>query len=94
MRTKLLMLFFLMQLPLLVVAENEVKIQKCNWTCEDDRSFTYPYLSMDDESIYIYSEKQLDDVYVVMTNSNGRVLTCHLNYYNAIEKLKSLDNRL
>lgn len=65
MRTKLSMLVFLMLLPSFVEAKEDVRIVQSKWEVGGgDRSFTYPYLSMDDESIYIYSEKQLDDVYV------------------------------
>lgn len=73
MRTKLLMWIFLMLLPSLVAAESGIKSQKDNWKCEDDRSSTSPYLSMDDESVYIYSEKQLDGVYVAITDNRGHV---------------------
>lgn len=75
MRIKLLILVFLMSLLSFAEAKEDVKTVQENWwqTEEIDRSFTSPYLSMDDESIYIYSEKQLDDVYIAITNNNGCV---------------------
>lgn len=74
MRTKLLMWIFLMLLPSFVVAKEDARIVNDRWHVGDgDRSSTSPYLYMDDEFVYIYSEKQLDGVYVAITDNQGHV---------------------
>lgn len=51
-----------------------IKEVKKNWVETDDRSISSPYLSMDDTFIYIYSEKQLDNLYITITDCYRRMV--------------------
>lgn len=46
-----------------------------NWNdCEDLRSITSPILSQDENTIYIYTEKQLDNLSIEIKDLSGKVV--------------------
>ena len=60
------------------MAENKVISIEDGWNIENDRSISFaPQLSIDEQNIYIYSEKELNDLEVIIKDSLGNVI-----YYN------------
>ena len=60
------------------MAENKVISIEDGWNIEDERSISFaPQLSIDEQNIYIYSEKELNDLEVIIKGSLGNVI-----YYN------------
>ena len=57
---------------------NKVISIEDGWNIEDERSISFaPQLSIDEQNIYIYSEKELNDLEVIIKDSLGNVI-----YYN------------
>ena len=58
-----------------VYAENEKKIipPDKNWEETEDRDTRSPQLYQDDSSVYVYSEKQLDNLTIGITDIQGNV---------------------
>lgn len=60
------------------MAENTLVSIEGTWDIEDERSISFaPQLSIDEQNIYIYSEKELNDLEVIIKDSLGNVI-----YYN------------
>ena len=54
---------FLFLFPYKLMAENKVISIEDGWNIEDERSISFaPQLSIDEQNIYIYSEKELNDL--------------------------------
>lgn len=71
-RIFLLGAFFLILIPTNFFAIN---INDKNWDIEDDRSISSePILSQDANNIYIYSEKQLDNLSIEIKDLSGNVV--------------------
>ena len=69
---------FLLLFPYELMAENKVISIEDGWNIEDERSISFvPQLSIDGQNIYIYSEKELNDLEVIIKDSLGNVI-----YYN------------
>ena len=69
---------FLLLFPYELMAENKVISIEDKWDIEHDRSISFvPQLSIDGQNIYIYSEKELNDLEVIIKDSLGNVI-----YYN------------
>ena len=69
---------FLLLFPYKLMAENKVISIEDGWNIENDRSISLaPQLSIDEQNIYIYSEKELNDLEVIIKDSLGNVI-----YYN------------
>ena len=69
---------FLFLFPYKLMAENTLVSIEGTWDIEDDRSISFaPQLSIDEQNIYIYSEKELNDLGVIIKDSFG-----HIIYYN------------
>lgn len=69
---------FLFLFPYKLMAENKVISIEDGWNIEDERSISFaPQLSIDEQNIYIYSEKELNDLEVIIKDSLGNVI-----YYN------------
>ena len=69
---------FLFLFPYKLMAENTLVSIEGTWDIEDDRSISFaPQLSIDEQNIYIYSEKELNDLEVIIKDSLGNVI-----YYN------------
>jgi hypothetical protein len=69
---------FLLLFPYKLMAENKVISIEDGWDIENDRSISFvPQLSIDEQNIYIYSEKELNDLEVIIKDSLGNVI-----YYN------------
>jgi len=69
---------FLLLFPYELMAENKVISIEDKWDIENDRSISFvPQLSIDGQNIYIYSEKELNDLEVIIKDSLGNVI-----YYN------------
>ena len=68
---------FLLLFPYKLMAENKVISIEDGWDIENDRSISFVQLSIDEQNIYIYSEKELNDLEVIITDSLGNVI-----YYN------------
>ena len=69
---------FLFLFPYKLMAENKVISIEDGWNIEDERSISFaPQLSIDEQNIYIYSEKELNDLEVIIKGSLGNVI-----YYN------------
>ena len=69
---------FLFLFPYELMAENKVISIEDGWDIENDRSISFaPQLSIDEQNIYIYSEKELNDLEVIIKDSLGNVI-----YYN------------
>ncbi len=69
---------FLFLFPYELMAENKVISIEDKWDIENDRSISFvPQLSIDGQNIYIYSEKELNDLEVIIKDSLGNVI-----YYN------------
>lgn len=69
---------FLLLFPYKLMAENKVISIEDGWNIEDERSISFaPRLSIDEQNIYIYSEKELNDLEVIIKDSLGNVI-----YYN------------
>ena len=69
---------FLFLFPYKLMAENKVISIEDGWDIENDRSISFaPQLSIDEQNIYIYSEKELNDLEVIIKDSLGNVI-----YYN------------
>ena len=69
---------FLFLFPYELMAENKVISIEDKWDIENDRSISFvPQLSIDGQNIYIYSEKELNDLGVIIKDSLGNVI-----YYN------------
>ena len=79
MKTAVLVLTaFLLLFPYKLMAENKVISIEDGWNIEDERSISFaPQLSIDEQNIYIYSEKELNDLEVIIKDSLGNVI-----YYN------------
>ena len=68
---------FLLLFPYKLMAENKVISIEDGWNIEE-RSISFaPQLSIDEQNIYIYSEKELNDLEVIIKDSLGNVI-----YYN------------
>ena len=66
----LFLLFFSM--PLLINAEEKEKIPKQDkWEQKNDRDFSSPQLYRDNSFVYVYSEKQLDNLTIGITDMQG-----------------------
>ena len=60
------------------MAENTLVSIEDKWNTTNDRSILFtPQLSIDEQNIYIYSEKELNDLEVIIKDSLGNVI-----YYN------------
>ena len=71
---------FLLLFPYKLMAENKVISIEDGWNIEDERSISFaPQLSIDEQNIYIYSEKELNDLEVIIKDSLGNVI-----YYNEL----------
>ena len=71
---------FLLLFPYKLMAENKVISIEDGWNIENDRSISFvPQLSIDGQNIYIYSEKELNDLEVIIKDSLGNVI-----YYNVV----------
>ena len=58
-----------------IIAENVVKIPDVQWEEDNERTTTTaPRLSIDDSFLYIYSEKQLENVTISIQNTNGDII--------------------
>ena len=58
---------FLLLFPYKLMAENKVISIEDGWDIENDRSISFvPQLSIDEQNIYIYSEKELNDLEVII----------------------------
>lgn len=58
-----------------IIAENVVKIPDVQWEEDNERTTTTaPKLSIDDSFLYIYSEKQLENVTISIQNTNGDII--------------------
>lgn len=58
-----------------IIAENVVKIPDVQWEEDNERTTTTaPKLSIDDSFLYIYSEKQLENVTISIQNTNGNII--------------------
>lgn len=69
---------FLLLFPYELMAENKVISIEDGWNIEDERSISFvPQLSIDGQNIYIYSEKELNDLEMIIKDSLGNVI-----YYN------------
>ena len=60
------------QIP--VSAEKKPIPPKDNWGESNDRSINNPVLYQDDSFVYVYSEKQLDNLYIGITDMNWNVV--------------------
>ena len=60
-----------------IYAENNkeeiIIVDKRNWSQTNDRSMTSPLLFQDGSSVYVYSEKQLDNLTIGITDMQGNV---------------------
>lgn len=71
---------FLFLAPYKMVAENTIVSIEGIWNIEDERSILFtPQLSIDEQNIYIYSEKELNNLEVTIKDSLGNIL-----YYNVV----------
>ena len=69
---------FLLLFPYKLMAENTLVSIEDKWNTTNDRSILFtPQLSIDEQNIYIYSEKELNDLEVIIKDSLGNVI-----YYN------------
>lgn len=69
---------FLFLIPSELIAENTITSIESKWNTTDERSISFsPQLSIDEQNIYIYSEKELNDLEVIIKDSLGNVI-----YYN------------
>lgn len=69
---------FLFLFQSMLMAENTLVSIEGTWDIEDERSISFaPQLSIDEQNIYIYSEKELNDLEVIIKDSLGNVI-----YYN------------
>ena len=79
---------FLLLFPYKLMAENKVISIEDGWNIEDERSISFaPQLSIDEQNIYIYSEKELNDLEVIIKGSWGNVI-----YYNVTTVSILIDN--
>lgn len=70
----LLMLFcFSLSVQTYAAKEKEEIPKEDKWEETDDRSNSSPRLYQDDSSVYIYSEKQLDNLSIGITDMQGNV---------------------
>ena len=70
----LLMLFcFSLSVQTYAAKEKEEIPKEDKWEKTDDRSNSSPRLFQDDSSVYVYSEKQLDNVSIGITDMQGNV---------------------
>lgn len=53
--------------------EKEPIPDKRDWSKSNDRSNNSPQLYQDDSYVYVYSEKQLDNLYIGITDMQGNV---------------------
>ena len=72
----LLFFSFILQSPLNVIAETKENVPPIqnNWDKEEDGDRTHscmPILSRDVKNVYVYSEKQLDNVTIGITDMQG-----------------------
>lgn len=69
----ILMMLFL-GMPLQAVADKKVEIPKDEkWDKNDERDNSSPKLYKDDFNVYVYSEKQLDNLTIGITDMQGNV---------------------
>ena len=69
---------FLFLFPYKLMAENKVISIEDGWNIEDERSISFaPQLSIDEQNIYIYSEKELNDLEVIINNITQRAFYYH-----------------
>ena len=76
MKKRQFLLICLILFPILLMANKGLKNVRDKWNpdvCED-RSINGPCLSMDENAIYIYSEKQLDNLDIAITDHNGCIV--------------------
>lgn len=70
----LLMLFcFSLSVQTYAAKEKEEIPKEDKWGKTDDRNNSSPRLFQDDSSVYVYSEKQLDNVSIGITDMQGNV---------------------
>ena len=70
---------FLLLFPYKLMAENTFVSIEDKWNTTNDRSILFtPQLSIDEQNIYIYSEKELNDLEVIK-DSLGNII-----YYNVV----------
>ena len=70
----LLMLFcFSLSVQTYAAKEKEEIPKEDKWEKTDDRNNSSPRLFQDDSSVYVYSEKQLDNVSIGITDMQGNV---------------------
>ncbi len=71
---------FLFLIPSELIAENTITSIESKWNTTDERSISFsPQLSIDEQNIYIYSEKELNDLEVIIKDSLGNII-----YYNVV----------
>ena len=71
---KLLLMFFCFSLSVQMYAAKEEEIPKEDkWGKTNDRNNSSPRLYQDDSSVYVYSEKQLDNLTIGITDMLGNV---------------------
>ena len=58
--------------PILANKKNEIP-KDDKWEKSDDRTNNSPQLYQDDTYVYVYSEKQLDNLYIGITDMQGNV---------------------
>ena len=71
---KLLLALFLLATPITMMAEEEIPPSDVKWNDTEDpnRSLSStPSLSRDENHVYVYSEKQLDNVTIGITDMQG-----------------------
>lgn len=75
MKHLLLMLTMLfLGIPLPINADNKVKIpNEEKWDKDENRGLSTPQLYQDESNVYVYSEKQLDNLTIGITDMQGNV---------------------
>lgn len=70
-----LFIFLFFNICLSTTAENVVTIPEIKWEEDNERTTTTaPRLSIDDSFLYIYSEKQLENVTISIQNADGNII--------------------
>ena len=72
---KMMMTIIMLFLSNTVIAENVITEDEKKWNPENERTITSaPKLSIDESFLYIYSEKQLDNVNISIQNADGNII--------------------
>ena len=72
---KMMMTIIMLFLSNTVIAENVITENEKKWNPENERTITSaPKLSIDESFLYIYSEKQLDNVNISIQNADGNII--------------------